>query len=220
MKLQGSADNLCAVLEQSDRIDWNSGCESYGKYNRLMTLLAKKYGCTLEQATAVFVSTSPNNDYKNNLRSTVSILDGWANKRPDEKIRISTYTHCKTRALEYLRGKDFLSATKGPKITAFFQNIVDPTNRQPVTVDGHMVGAWSGKRLLMKEVAHSSFKYEEVAEDVRKVARFVDLVPCQVQGILWFTWKRINSAVYNGNLNLFGDHWGLDIDPTTIRPFN
>lgn len=219
MKLKGSAENLIAVYERADDIDYSSGLSSYLKYNKLMKDLAAKFGCTLEQVTAVFVSTSPNNDYSNNLRSTVSVLDGWKKGMREDQIVISTYNHCKKRALSFLNGFDFLESTKGLKIRSFYGNIVNPLDKVPVTVDGHMISAWTGKRYRMKEVADLKFKYKEVAEDTRRVASNYGLVPCQFQAIVWFTWKRINNIVYKSNLNLFGDHWGLDIDVNYIKPF-
>ena len=215
----GCADNFRAVVNKADDIDWTSGLESYGHYHRMMAALAHKYGCTIEQATAVFVSTSPNNDYLNNLRSTVSILDGWKRGVPVDEIVISTYNHAKFRAWACLHGRDFLQSTKGPKIKSFYRNIVDPTDPDPVTIDGHMVSAWTGQRILMKDVAVGRWNYPIVAADARQVAAERGLVPCQLQGVIWFAWKRIHQVVYSGNLNLFGDHWGLHLDPTQLRPF-
>lgn len=219
MKYDGNCGNLEKVFDQTDKFDFEAGLSSYFKYNRLMRLLAEKYKTNIPRVTAVFVSTSPNNDYKNNLRSTVSILDGWKRGIPDKKIRISTYNHCRDRALTFLRGEDFLSVTKGLKIRNFYQNICDPTDLVPVTVDGHMVGAWCGKRMVMKEALLNRREYEIISEAVRRLSEVKNLIPCQLQAILWFTWKRINKVVYSDNLDLFGDHWGLDVDPRDIRPF-
>jgi hypothetical protein len=221
LKFKGNKQNLWEAYSKADNIDYESGRVAYYKYQTLMNALAKKFGCTTEQATAVFVSTSPNNDYKNNLRSTISILHGWKNDIPEHKIKISTYNHCRARALTFLNGKDFLKSTKGPKISSFFKNIVNPEDEtKPVTVDGHMVGAWAGKKILMKDAAVGQFDYKQIAQAVRELADNAGIWPCQFQAIIWFTWKRIHRAVYDQNLDLFGDHWGLDIDPTRIRPFN
>ena len=218
--VKGSSVNLWSAFKKADDIDYEAGRTAYYKYQVLMKALAKQYGCTIEQATAVFVSTSPNNDYKNNLRSTVSILHGWRHGTPEDRIRISTYNHCRKRALEFLNGKDFLKSTTGPKIRSFFKNIVNPEDpSKPVTVDGHMVGAWSGKKILMKDAAVSNFNYEDIAMATRKLADQAGLEPCQFQAIIWFTWKRIHRSVFDQNLDLFGDHWGLDVDLTKIRPF-
>lgn len=111
--------------------------------------------------------------------------------------------------------------TKGPKTTAFYQNILQPSDLYPVTIDGHMYSIWAGKRLRMKEVATMGFDYETVARDFRTVAFRVFVRPNQVQAILWFTWKRIHNVVYKPQLGLFcaGDQWGLLPDPEYIRPF-
>ncbi len=216
-RLVGTIASYLEVVQKADDIDYQSGVSSYAKYNTLMRGLASKFGCTVEQATAVFVSTSPNNDYIGNLRSAVSILDGWKRGVDVENIIITTYNHCRSRAWACLHGVDFLESAKGPKIRSFYRNIVDPLDLGPVTIDGHMVSAWVGRRILMKD-AHG-FKYEAAANDARALANQLGLVPCQLQGIIWFTWKRIHQVVYNGNLNIFGDHWGLDIDPTTLKPY-
>lgn len=219
MNLKGSVSNLVSVYNKRDDIDYNHGRESYFKYNKLMKDLGERFDVPYEKVTAVFVSTSPNNDYKNNLRSTISILDGWIKGKREDEITISTYNHCKTRSLSYLNGVNFLDDAKGLKIRSFYQNILDPTSVEPVTVDGHMLSAWVGRRMLMKEAAMARFKYREVANDVREAADQFLLIPSQFQAIIWFTWKRINGIVYNNNLNLFGDHWGLDIDVRHIKPF-
>lgn len=219
MKLSGSKENLKKVFDAADSIDVDAGSKAFSSYNFLMLCLAQKYGCTVEQATAVFVSTSPNNDYLNNLRSTVSMLDGFKRGLPVEEIVISTYNHCRARAWEFLHGKDFLSSTKGPKIKNFYKSIVNPGDKQAVTVDGHIVSAWAGQRYLMKDVVAQKFKYKEVSGDVRALAADTPFSPLQVQAIIWFAWKRINKIIYDPNLNLFGDHWGLGIDVCSLRPF-
>ena len=220
LRIIGNSENLRNVFKKADEIDYESGRVAYYKYQVLMKSLAKQYGCTIEQATAVFVSTSPNNDYKKNLRSTVSILYGLKHGIPENRIRISTYNHCRKRALSFLNGTDFLKVTRGPKIRSFFKNIVNPEDpSKPVTVDGHVIGAWSGKKILMKDAAVSNFNYEDIAGAMRKLADHAGLEPCQFQAIIWFTWKRIHRTVFDQNLDLFGDHWGLDVDPTKIRPF-
>ncbi len=125
-EIKGSYENLEVAFRQSDRFDIQAEKVAYEKYNILMSKLSEKYGFTTARVVAVFVSTSPNNDYKNNVRSTVSILEGYKAGRKPEDIKISTYNHCKMRALEYLDGKDFLSNTKGLKIKSFYLNILNP----------------------------------------------------------------------------------------------
>lgn len=73
----------------------------------------------------------------------------------------------------------------------------------------------------MVEVAYSKFNYNVIANDFRLVATDSSLLANQLQAILWFTWKRINGILFKPQLNLFTQHdqWGLDVDPSSIRPF-
>ncbi len=220
-KFTGSLKNLIKAYDKSDQVDYDSGVRSYPCYNLIMQRLTEKFGCTMAQATAVFVSLSPNNDYLNNVRSAVTLLAGKKAGISVDRLTVSTYGHCKERAWHYLHCHDdeFLRLTKGPKIRAFYQNILDPTNPEHVTVDGHMVSCWHGKRLNMRQAVVSGFSYKVIADDIKTLAQEHGLVPCQMQGVLWFTWKRINRVVYNNNLDLFGDHWGLDRDPREMHGF-
>lgn len=203
----------------ADSIDRQAGLTSYWKYHVLMAKLAARYDCTTAQATAVFVATSPNNDYINNLRSTVSILDGWRDGVTVDKVKISTYHHAKHRAWSYLHGVDFLETASGPKTRAFYQNIVDPTDPKPVTVDGHIYSAWFGKRLLMRDAGMSQPLYTIIAEDMRWVAHSLGILPNQLQATIWFAWKRVHKIVHENNLDIFGDHLRLDINIYDIKPY-
>jgi hypothetical protein len=47
------------------------------------------------------------------------------------------------------------------------------------------------------------------------------VLPCQLQAMLWFTWKRTHDIVYDGQLNLFrtDDQWGILHRPEDVKPF-
>ena len=216
--ITGCLENLLAVLSRVDIIDRQAGMTAAEKYRETMQKLADHYEFTLQQTTAAFVALSPNNDYSKNLRSLVTLMMGMRGSRDVNDLTVSTYNACKVRAWEFLKGADFLQVTKGKKTRAFYLNILgDP---EPVCVDGHMVSAWHGNPQTMVTVARRGFKYDAVAKDIREAARIHKVLPCQAQGMLWFTWKRINNIVYNGNLDLFRDPWGLEVMPEDILPYD
>lgn len=214
-------ENIVKVFDRADEIDLREGLVAYDAYNQTMRALAERYAYPLESVTAVFASLSPNNDYIGTLRSTVSVLLGHRAGRAPEEIIVSTYNHCKQRAYEFAGGKDFLATTSGPKIRSFYRNILDPTDPEPVTIDGHMIGCWLGRRITMVQAAYEKFSYEEIAEDFRLVAGRVGILPNQVQGVVWFVWKRIHRVVFNPQINLFrvDNQWGNRMAPEEIRPF-
>lgn len=214
--------NLAQVYQRVDAIDLDEGRQAYTRYHDLMQALADYHGTTIEKMTACFVVTSPNNDYMKNLRSAVSVVRGYLDGFSAERITVSTYGKCKTRAYKVMAGADFLDFTKGQKTRSFYRNILDPYDPDPVTIDGHMLAMAVGHYLTMREAVRSKLKYDDVVMATKLLAYKHQLLANQVQAILWFTWKRIHKPVRgDGQCLLFSpnDNWRLILDPKTIEPY-
>ena len=218
--------NLSKYLALADVIDLDEGMVAYDRYNMVMRRIVRKYDerFSLEQVCAVFCSLSPNSDYWGNLRSTVSVLQGIVERKPEEDIVVSTYGHCKLRALDYARGvKDFERETKGPKVMAFYHNILTPHSSQWVTIDGHMVAIWRDDRnATMKESLISKRHYHIIATNVKELAFQNFMLPQQLQATLWFVRKRLCNVVYDPQLDLFaeaGDAWRTARSAEDIKPY-
>lgn len=209
-------------MDLADEIDRREGRRSYQIHQRNMCRLALHYGFHRSAVTGAFSALSPSNDFLGNLRSTATLLIARNEGLPVEAATVSTYKACALRAWRVLDGEDFLAFTKGKKTRAFYRNIMDPMDPEPVCVDGHMISCWAGKRLTMKEAVRVRAPYEQIAEGVRFIAQENDMLPNQVQAILWFTWKRLHRSKYVGcQLDLFraGDQWAQEILPENIQPF-
>lgn len=193
-----SIENLEAMFKLADRMDRSDGALAYMRYHDLLHTIAQHYGYGFEAAAGAFCALSPNNDYVGNLRSLVSML---AARDPTQAV-VSTYGHCKERAVLYLAGVPFLEHAKGPKIRAFYQNIVNPTEWSPVTIDGHMVAAYRAEDLVMKDATVGKREYEEIARCVRVLVAENFLIPNQMQAILWFTRKRVKKVKFDAQLDL------------------
>lgn len=214
--------NILALLDRADAADIGEGRVAYYRYNEVMRGISELYATPLDRVTACFAALSPNNDYVKNLRSAVTLIKGYREGASFESLPVSTYRHCAVRAWGYLDGVDFLGTVKGKKIRAFYQNILNPLDPYPVTIDGHAVNAWANERRNLKDVATARFDYEEVAGDFRTVARRLGLQAHQTQAIAWFAWKRINRILYQGQLELWGDAsdlWKTLRSPEEIKPF-
>jgi hypothetical protein len=187
-----------------------------------MKSIANKYNVPLETVTGVFCALSPNNDYVGNLRGAVSLIEAWVEGHPLEDITVGTYNHCRDRAWQLLEGVNFLDQAKGPKIRSFYLNILDPTDMDPVTVDGHMYWGWIGKHGTMKEAKVTAKVYRQITEDVNNMARLLGLVSNQVQATLWFARKRINGVVYSPQFDMLDMDSGAQKTVFTadeIKPF-
>lgn len=215
--------NLKAILHQADEIDRREGRLAYPRYNELLAEIADRYKFGLKETVAAFAALSPNNDYLGNLRSLVSLLDGINTGRSLDAITVSTYKACRNRAYGYAtRQVSFEDTVRGPKIRAFYFNILDPADRRHVTIDGHMVAAYRANAGTMKQNIVRPSEYVRVAATVRRLASREGLIPNQVQATIWFARKRILNVKYDGQFDLFDapdNRWKTKINIDEIRPF-
>jgi hypothetical protein len=173
------------AAEGLDAGDLEFGAGAYPMYNEALRRFAAFYGTGFVQTVEAFVALSPNNDYIGNLRSLAAVL--FAHRMGGGPMRVTTYSACADRALDYVRGDvSFLDTVKGKKITAFRHNVLYPETSRRVTVDGHMVAVWSGRDLTMKEaVPILRGRYAEVERDIARLARSRGVVPNALQAALW-----------------------------------
>lgn len=216
-------DNFAATYRLADNTDKTEGCLAYGRYLHMMTEIAAEYQLPLERIVAAFVALSPNNDYVGNLRSLVSVLHGLRHNWPHDLIGVSTYRKCADRAISYLTGEqDFEKTVRGPKIRAFYFNILNPNDPAHVTIDGHMSALWQGRVMTMREAIVKPRVYSQIADDLKALARQLGYIPNQLQAILWFTRKRVLRIRFNAQLNLFvpnNDQWQTLKSVSEIKPF-
>jgi hypothetical protein len=216
--------NLRTYFELADSTDITEGMIAYERYNIVMRRIAEKYEYPLDATCAVFCSLSPNSDYWGNLRSTVSVLQGINEARVADDITVSTYGHCKLRAMAYATGaKSFTEETRGPKILNFYHNILMPHSARYVTIDGHMVGVLRDDRKgTMRDLLIKPREYQNYAALVKQFAFKNFMLPNQMQAILWFVRKRITNKVYDGQLDMLtskDDAWKTVRDVDTIKPY-
>lgn len=215
--------HLRKMYEQADDIDRAEGRLAYQRYHEVIRMFADEYSAPFDRTLAAFVALSPNNDYFSNLRSLASVLQEWQKQGSEVNATVSTYNHCRRRAWGYLTGEmRFLDVVKGPKIRAFYHNILDPDCRKHVTVDGHMVCAYRGVDLIMKDATVRRAEYRRIENSCKRLARELDLIPNQLQAIIWFARKRTRHIKYEPQLDMFrdtGDVWRTIITPEEARPY-
>lgn len=219
-------ENLRALFTQADPHDYAEGLLAYQRYRTVLNNIATKYELALPRVVAAFVSLSPNNDYFGNLRSLVSVIEGIKNNVSTDRIIVSSYEHCKNRAVIYLKGwKDFVNVTTGLKVLNFYRNILDPMDNRWVTIDGHMVAAYRGDpTMTMKEaIIKRKGEYREIADATKSLAFREFILPNQYQAIVWFVRKRLYRIRFNGQGDLFdyvnGDLWRTLRDVENIKPY-
>lgn len=195
---------LEAMLARADKIDLEEGLHAYERYSQVLHQIAGFYGFKYNRVVAAFCALSPNSDYVGNLRSTVSVLAGIKAGIPENKIAVATYHHCRKRAYAYATGAaSYLDTVRGPKITNFYHNLMDPKDTRWVTIDGHMVAIWRDDRATMKDSLVRRKEYQTIKGAVQRVAFKHHLIPNQLQATLWFTRKRLLRIKFKQQTSLF-----------------
>lgn len=198
-------ENLMKVLDAALPVDLEQAHRAWRTYNRLMAILAEKHEATPSEAAGVFAALSPNNDYFGNLRDARTMLRARAAGMDMDSFKVSTYGSNKRKAWAILSGKDPLALIVAPKTRSFYLNIVDPEDPEPVTVDGHIFNAWTGKRVPLTSSAQKLNRrlYAKIADEIRRIGRDRGLLPNVVQGAIWFCWRRMHGIKTTGQLEFW-----------------
>lgn len=151
---------------------------------------------------AVFSALSPNNTERLNFEDCRAAMivftrDGLAGL---DTISFHTYPANKKKAERILMGEDPDAVLRGPKTRAMFHNIVGDPGW--VTVDGHMVSAWQGRRMTMDEAGISLGQYREIQAGVEEAAAAAGLPAPGFQSTVWMAWRRLNGILYHPQLKL------------------
>lgn len=195
-----SLTNLAAVWEQATAKDKASAMESYPKYQALTSKIAHKHGFNGIVGAAVFAALSPNNDYWGNLRDVDRLLAAAAAGKGIQDFTVSTYGNNKRKAWDIAKGGDPDALIVALKTRNFFHNVKDPYDPDWVTIDGHMFNVFHGVRRPIQSknnkdrvVKVSKWDYLEIAAAVTSFAENHEMIPCQMQAVLWVTWRRIHG---------------------------
>ena len=213
-----SRENLEHVLDRANDADWQIARQAWFRYHRIVAGIAGRYGFSVEIGAAVFSALSPNSDYLGNIRDTNRLLAAAAAGRGLEDFKVSTYGSNKKKAWRIVQGEKPLDLIVFPKTRNFFLNVLDPTDPVPVTVDGHILNAWAGKRIRLNDAAMkgSQKHYEEVAADIRQIGTERGMLPNVVQGGIWYCWKRLHRIKHSDQMEFWGPDYlaaGLGFEP-------
>jgi hypothetical protein len=192
-------DTLHAVLEQVRQAypdTFERGLRWYQDAHAHACRIAQATGFPVSNAAAVIAIVSPNVRWETNLKAAETFLSEVRDGKSPAEIRIPTYKrnkHVAYIALFFSDPSVLFDERSCPKVRAFYRNILDPSDPEPVTIDRHMHRLWlalSGEHMPRLTLR----RYRLIASTVRAVARRSGLVPCEAQAILWLAWKEARDA--------------------------
>lgn len=174
--------NILTVFEHATEQDMVHGLGWYPYANLWCNMLAKDVGIPVQQVAGVLSALSPRNKWERNLQDCENLIR--AENKDD--VRVSTFGANKDKAIRILMGED-PEEVLGTKTWNFYNNILDPSDPDYVTIDQHAIQLYEGQ---LDSASVSPKKYREASEAYIKAANKLGLSPCQVQAITWVTWRR------------------------------
>lgn len=178
-------------LDQATLSQKAEGCTWYVVANWYARLLSIRYDMTVWQASALIATLSPNNAWGTNkadaeryaTAARAGLLMPTAATYPPQRrkawviarVPLSKALHVSHAGWERMIGTDAARKTR-----AFARNIADPSDKECVTVDIHIMRA-----LELGRDSLTANQYEAVAKAIRTVAQSYNCHAWKVQATVW-----------------------------------
>jgi len=177
--------NLDRALALASAQDWREGLTWYSNASAQADHVRAQVCPWVDHRTfcGVVAIVSPNNSWDVTIRYAADYFEYkriYATDNQKEKIRL------------WLKGEWVWSEKTGPKILSFFSNLSRPRTSTDVTIDRHAIRAWLGAsvaRSYPDRIGVNYKTYNLIAESYRTVARQYDILPSQLQAVVWL-WAR------------------------------
>ncbi len=171
-------DKLIATYAASGGVgsDWYKHAHDYCQQ------LSHDFDVPVKRVAGIVSALSPACNWATNKLDALRLLQNYRGiKGPWGQHRFSSYGRNVKKAADILHGKGCFNPVTGPKTYHFFNNLLDPSHPDYVTIDRHMVEFMTGdayKGLSLK-------KYEELAQVVKDAACEVGVIPNALQAVVW-----------------------------------
>jgi len=196
----GGYENILKVVNEATPAEKEYWTKWYIHANHDVKELAQKHNITIPAAAGVVAILSPGNKWKNNLLAADRVLEYYNQTKdnPDSAMvplpKIAAYPVSITKALSLLKtGKtEFI---KGPKVTIFFQSLLDPSLvENKLVLDGHAINIWRGSKENLKGLKMPTKEERAVmVDDYQKAAKASGITVQGVQALTWYIWKYLTT---------------------------
>lgn len=202
MKERGSIKNLKWLWVFSPAWERELGMSYYPSQQARLNRFADYYRIELSRVVAVFCALSPNTSESSNY----TFLNNAIRLHLGEQVLVGGYPKNREKAAAILAGEPIHNHLRGRKVTAFYHNTLNPADDTHITVDGHLLSAWIGKRLAVRREAEvSKSEYGYISSDIREAAQYFHVPSTSLQATLWLAWRRVNRIYYSSQMSLYPD---------------
>jgi hypothetical protein len=133
---------------------------------------------------------SPRKRWSFALRGLEAMLTAWYTGIDPLTVTVPGFRSCQTKANKALHGD--MSGLSGPKVCAFYDNLLQPETSESVTVD-----CWAYRAYIDKLKAPARWltprQYDEIAKGYMWASGEIGAIPCQFQAVVWLVARRASK---------------------------
>ncbi len=164
--------------EVSQGMVWYQEAHDYAQY------LADKYSHSSNSVCGIIAALSPSVRWDRNKLEAEWLMQSNLEDYEMEPFNFTTYGQgvIKAQRIYSMEKFEWFNEKTGPKTYHFFHNILNPESPDWVTIDRHSYYTIFGK------YSNSGIKiapYRKLAEHYKKAAKKLNILPNQLQAILW-----------------------------------
>lgn len=176
------------LLSQVTSQTLEEGKNWYKDANKYCQELSIEYNKTFRQVVGILAALSPMKEWGVNKRQTRQFLEFQTCGTFGRQINKSLEMYdCIVAELDAQKADKFIMMTlNGMKTKSFYHNIVYPSTSRMITVDTHMLK-------LSDWTYMDDKKYQVIEQAIQEKADSIDMLPLELQAILWLQIKNSKS---------------------------
>lgn len=157
---------------------------------RIACDLAQKHNTQTERVAGIIAALSPLKRWDKNIELADDLLSG-------RKVGHTKNMVNKAHKVNECDIADIPKILNGNKITDFYNNIINPTCENRVTIDRHAIMIAMGGVHLSKQdlisLSNTDKRYTAIADAYRRAAKKLGVRPLEVQAVTWVVWRKIKA---------------------------
>jgi hypothetical protein len=183
-QFEGFVENIRSSIHEASPKQRDVGRNLFDQVNAQAQYMGRNRG-GLHRAAGIIAATSVQTNWDQNMAAAHHVLKSKPGEYNDEDEKFGNM-HQMHKARLIQEGHDPLDVLRGPKERSFFQNIVDPRDPHPVTIDRHAHDAAVRQKFGEARRGLRSIQRYGILQDAYKEAGSREgMLGNQAQSIAW-----------------------------------
>lgn len=196
LKPNGGLQNILNVYDQATPEERDYWGRWYHDASGTVQQMADRHNLPLTTVAGVVAVLSPGNKWWMNVRVADKLIFFWENGALKIMGPLSAYPLNVKKALAILEKGDPSGLINSPKVSVFYNSLVDPAGiEDDIVLDGHALNIWRGDKVNLKQAINPNTKLrEQIVNDYKEAAKQLGITVQAVQATTWYVWKSVEGG--------------------------